>query len=77
MDADGNIYCVGAYTSMAVYDEDTLTSTTAFAKAFMSKYLPTGQRLFTRAFEGTDAFAFTAVDVDDDGNMATTGSQCG
>lgn len=74
MDADGNIYCVGAYTSMAVYDEDTLTSTTAFAKAFMSKYLPTGQRLFTRAFEGTDAFAFTAVDVDDDGNMATTGS---
>ena len=74
MDADGSIYCVGVYRGMAVYDEDTLTSTTAYAKAFISKYLPTGQRLFTRSFEGTDAFAFNAVDVDDDGNMATIGS---
>ena len=77
LDAQGNIVVVGAYggvNSMAVFGEDTLSTTTDYAKGFIAKYASSGTLQYVREFVGSNTFDINAVDVAPDGSMALTGS---
>ncbi|MCB9183091.1 MAG: T9SS type A sorting domain-containing protein [Flavobacteriales bacterium] len=73
MDANGRVYCVGSFLDTAVFGEEILTSQTDHGKAYLSKYLTTGEPVLARGYEGTDDFGFLALDVDAEGKVAATG----
>lgn len=76
LDAQGNIAVVGSYggsNSMAVFGNDTLSSTTSYSKAFIAKYTASGTLQYVREFVGSDLFGFKGLDVAPDGTMALAG----
>lgn len=77
IDPTGNIFCSGSFASSAVFDEDTLSSTTAYAKGYLTKYTAAGNLVFTRSFEGSNSFGFLGIDVTPNGTLALTGSMRG
>jgi hypothetical protein len=73
IDSYGNIVCVGSYGSMAVFGQDTLVSFSAYAKGYITKYTSDGNVVYSRSFEGSDSFGFTAVEMGSDDHFALTG----
>jgi hypothetical protein len=77
LDGQGDIVVVGSYggtNSMSIFENDTLSSTTSYSKAFIAKYDSSGSLQYVRGFEGSERFYFSAIDVAPDGSMALTGT---
>jgi hypothetical protein len=73
VDAGGNIYVAGYFTGSANFGGTTFTSA-GQQDAFVAKYSPQGQHLWSESFGGTGSDVFNGLDLDSQGNVVVTGS---
>jgi hypothetical protein len=72
LDPSGNICVAGYYTGTANFGGSTFTSA-GQQDAFIAKYSPQGQHLWSQSFGGVGSDVFNGVDVDSQGNFVAIG----
>lgn len=73
VDHAGNSYATGGFSSMAIFDNDTIYST-GFFDTFLTKYDPSGHVLWVRSGGGIDLDFASSVYVNAEGSIWVTGN---